>query len=151
MSVLLNNDVYFKIGASSATAVNLSSRVSQIQIVREYDEVETTSMASVGHSRIAGLSNDSFVVTFFQDHASALVNQTIEPLLGTATIYIEVFPTGAAANPTSTSPTPSAANPKYSSSTVFLGSWTPINGGPADLATIDVTFKVNGQIAKATT
>ncbi|CAB4174111.1 hypothetical protein UFOVP968_24 [uncultured Caudovirales phage] len=150
MSVLLNNDVYFKIGATSATAVNLSSRVSQVQIVREYDEVETTALGAVGHARIAGLSNDSYVVTFYQDHASALVNQTIEPLLGTATIYIEAFPTGAAAAAGGTPPTASATNPKYSSATVFLGSWTPISGGVADLATIDVTFKVNGQIAKAT-
>jgi len=149
MSVLLNNDVYFKIGATSATAVNLSSRVSQVQVVREYDEVETTALGAAGHSRIAGLANDSFVVTFYQDHASALVNQTIEPLLGSPTIYLECFPTGAAANTTSVSPTPSATNPKYSSATVFMGTWTPISGGVADLATIDVTFKVNGVIAKA--
>jgi hypothetical protein len=149
MSVLLNNDVYFKIGATSATAVNLSSRVQQVQVVREFDEVETTALGAVGHARIAGLSNDTFVVTFYQDHAAALVNQTIEPLLGSATIYLECFPTGAAANTTSVSPTASASNPKYSSATVFMGSWTPISGGVADLATIDVTFKVNGQIAKA--
>jgi hypothetical protein len=149
MSVLLNNDVYFKIGATSATAVNLSSRVQQVQVVREFDEVETTALGAVGHARIAGLSNDSFVVTFYQDHAAALVNQTIEPLLGSATVYLECFPTGAAANTTSTSPPASASNPKYSSATVFMGSWTPISGGVADLATIDVTFKVNGQIAKA--
>ena len=33
--------------------------------------------------------------------------------------------------------------------TIFIDSWTPVNGAVGDLATVDATFKVNGKIAKA--
>jgi len=138
MAVFLNNGVSVTINS-----VDLSAYVSSVTVTREFDELETTAMGASGHSRIAGLSNDSFTISFFQDFAATKVNATLEAVLDSAskTTTCVVKPTSAAV---------SATNPSYTG-TIFVGSWTPINGGVADLATVDATFKVNGAIAKATT
>ena len=134
--VYLNNGVSVTINS-----IDLSSYVTAVTVTREFDEVETTAMGDAGHKRIAGLANDSFTISFQQDFAASKVNATLEAILDSAskTTTCVVKPTSAAV---------SATNPSYTG-TIFVGSWTPINGGVGDLATVDVTFKVNGAIAKA--
>ena len=135
MAFVLNNGVSVTINS-----VDLSSCVKSVTVNRQFDTLEVTAMGDAGHRMIAGLANDSFVISFNQDYSSGKVNQTIEPLLGTTTTIV-VKPTTAAV---------SAANPSYTG-TVLIDSWTPVNGAVGDLATVDSTFKVNGAITKATT
>jgi len=135
MAFTLNNGVSVTINS-----VDLSSCVKSVTVNRQFDSLEVTAMGDAGHKYIAGLANDSFVISFNQDYAASKVNQTIEPLLGTTTSII-VKPTSAAV---------SASNPSYTG-TVFIDAWTPVNGAVGDLATVDSTFKVNGAITKATT
>jgi hypothetical protein len=134
MAFTLNNGVSVTINS-----VDLSTCVKSVTVNRTYDSLEVTSMGDLGHKFLAGLSNDSFVISFNQDYTSGKVNQTIEALLGQTTTCV-VKPTSAAV---------SAANPSYTG-TIFIDSWTPVNGAVGDLATVDATFKVNGKIEKAT-
>lgn len=136
MAVYLNNGVSVVINT-----VDLSAYVTAVTVTREFDEVETTAMGDAGHKRIGGLSNDSFTISFQQDFAATKVNATLEAVLDTSskTTTCVVKPTAAAVG---------ATNPSYTG-TIFVGSWTPINGGVGDLATVDSVFKVNGAIAKA--
>ena len=50
MAITLNNGVTFKIGATSASTTDLSTYVTNIQINREYDQVETT--AKIGRAHV---------------------------------------------------------------------------------------------------
>ena len=134
MSFTLNNGVSVTINS-----VDLSSCVKSVTVNRQYDSLEVTAMGDTGHKYIAGLANDSFVISFIQDYSASKVNQTIEALLGQTTTCV-VKPTSAAV---------SASNPSYTG-TIFIDTWTPVNGAVGDLATVDSTFKVNGKIEKAT-
>jgi hypothetical protein len=73
-----------------------------------------------------------------QDFASANVEATIYPLLGTATTII-VCPTSAVA---------SASNPTYTFSAIVT-EWTPLSGAIGELATASVTWPITGAITKA--
>ena len=134
MAFTLNNGVSVTINS-----VDLSTCVKSVTVNRQYDSLEVTAMGDTGHKYIAGLANDSFVISFIQDYSASKVNQTIEALLGQTTTCV-VKPTSAAV---------SAANPSYTG-TIFIDTWTPVNGAVGDLATVDSTFKVNGKIEKAT-
>lgn len=140
MAITLNNGVTFKIGATSASTTDLSTYVTNIQINREYDQVETTAMGSSGRTYIAGLEQSTITVTFNNEYSSATgVNQVVEALVGTKA-YFESTPGAGSV---------SASNPKYSGN-ILIASWSPINGAPGDLATVDVTWNVVGAITKAT-
>ena len=64
----------------TVNAVNLSDHASSVEINFVKDEVETTNFSGQGRERIAGLKDDSFVITFQQDYAVGEVNATLSPL-----------------------------------------------------------------------
>jgi hypothetical protein len=138
MAVFLNNKVGLKIGA-----VDLSDRVTAITINRSFDELETTSMGSGGHTFVKGLESGSITIDFLNDTASGEVLQTLQSVWGT-NAEIKVI------QDTTSPVTVSAANPLYTM-TCLINNTTDINGAVGDLGMQSLTFNVSGTIAVATT
>jgi hypothetical protein len=123
----------------SVGGVDLSDLVASVTLNETYDIVETTAFSSTAaKTRVAGLEDNSITLEFHQDFATGEVEQTIYPLLGTASAVI-VKPNGAST---------SAFNPSYTCSAI-ISEWTPINGSVGELATASVTWPVTGAITKA--
>jgi hypothetical protein len=137
MAVFLNNKVGLKIGA-----VDLSDRVTAITINRSFDELETTSMGSGGHTFVKGLEAGSITIDFLNDTASGEVLQTLQNVWGT-NAEIKVI------QDTTSPVTVSAANPLYTM-TCLINNTTDINGAVGDLGMQSLTFNVSGTIAVAT-
>jgi hypothetical protein len=138
MAVFLNNKVGLKIGA-----VDLSDRVTAITINRSFDELETTSMGSGGHTYVKGLESGSITIDFLNDTASGEVLQTLQSVWGT-NAEIKVI------QDTTSPVTVSAANPLYTM-TCLINNTTDVNGAVGDLGMQSLTFNVSGTIAVATT
>ena len=129
--------------------VNLSDHIASITLGSTYDVVETTAFAGTSgasgnvplaaKTRVAGLVDNSVTLEFHQDFASASVEQTIYPLLGT-TVAVVVQPVASASV--------EATNPSYSFNAV-VSEWTPLNGAVGELATASVTWPITGAITKA--
>ena len=122
----------------SVGGVDLSDLVASVTLNTSRDIVETTAFSVTAKTRVAGLADNSVTLEFHQDFATGEVEQTIYPLLGSASAVI-VKPNGA---------TTSAFNPSYSFSAI-ISEWTPINGSVGELATASVTWPVTGAITKA--
>jgi hypothetical protein len=138
MAVFLNNKVGLKIGT-----VDLSDRVTALTINRSFDELETTSMGSGGHTFVKGLESGSITIDFLNDTESGEVLQTLQNVWGTnATIKVIQDASG--------TPTVSAANPLYTM-TCLINNTTDVNGAVGDLGVQSLTFNVSGTIAVATT
>lgn len=131
----------------TVNSVDLSAYVSSVTISQEWDQLEVTSMGQSGHSYIAGLENSSISIDFNADFAASKVNQTIggagattggiTGLLGQTTTVTIQPNAGAVA----------ATNPKFTA-TVLVTQWPQVyNVG--ELATISVTWPVNGNVTKA--
>lgn len=117
--------------------VDLSAWVSKVVLDTKYDILETTAMNSTAKSRIAGLADNSIQLSFYQDFATSAVEQTIYPLLGTATTVVVKADAG----------TTTTLNPKYTVS-ALVSEWN-VGGGVGELATADVTWPISGAIVKA--
>ena len=112
-------------------AVDLSDHISSVEVNFVKDEVETTNFSGQGRERVAGLKDDSFVVTFQQDYAAGEVNATLFPLYNNETEFtVTVKPTAAAV---------SATNPSYSGTCILL-EYQPLSGSVGDLSETEVTF-----------
>jgi len=120
-------------------SVVLSDHISSITIDTKDDIVETTAFGSSAKTRVAGLQDNSVTLDFMQDFASANVEATIYPLIGTTTTIV-VQPTSSAASTT---------NPTYTFS-ALVSEWTPLKGTIGSLATASVTWPISGTITKAT-
>ena len=120
-------------------SVNLSDHISSITIDSKTDVVETTGFSSTAaKTKVAGLKDNSVTIEFLQDFATSNVEQTIYPLLGTATTII--------VSPLSTS-NGIVGNPTYTFS-ALVSEWTPLKGGIGELATASVTWSIDGAITK---
>jgi len=126
----------------TVNSVDLSTYVSSVTINQEFVKLEVTAMGDTGHKYIAGLENSSISIDFNADFATSKVNQTINGstagngLVG-ATTTVTIKP-GAGST--------SATNPLYTA-TVLVTQWPQVyNVG--ELATVSVTWPVNGAVAK---
>jgi len=118
--------------------VNLSDHIASITLSTSADVVETTGFSSTAaRTRVAGLQDNSVTLEFHQDFATSNVEQTIYPLIGTATTIV--------VSPTSTV---SATSPSYSFS-ALISEWQPLSGAVGELATASVTWPISGAITKA--
>lgn len=119
-------------------SVNLSDHIASVTLNTSNDVVETTGFSSTAaRTRVAGLQDNSVTLEFHQDFATSNVEQTIYPLIGTATTIV--------VSPTSTV---SATSPSYSFSAV-VSEWQPLSGAVGELATASVTWPISGAITKA--
>ena len=124
-------------------AVDLSNRVAEITVNMNADDVDVSTMGTGVHQHLAGLRNDSFVVKFLQDFATSMVDQTLAPLVATAssqpTFAVVAHPfTGSA----------SATNPHYQCAEGVLLDYQPMSGAIGARSEVDVTFFANDSIVR---
>ncbi|MEO5875521.1 MAG: hypothetical protein ABIS86_17025 [Streptosporangiaceae bacterium] len=121
-------------------AVNLSGLGTSASLKMDSDDQETTAFGAGWKSRIGGLKDASLDLEFNQDLAASSVNQTLQPLLGQTVAFTLKQSSGAT----------SATNPEYQGF-VFIGEYTPIDGGVGDLAKVKVSYPTSGPVVYATT
>ena len=121
-------------------SVILSDHINNITIDTKYDIVETTGFSSTAvKTRVAGLADNTVTLDFMQDYASANVEATIYPLIGSTTTVV-IQPASTAVSTT---------NPTYTF-TALVSEWQPLKGQIGSLATASVTWPITGAITKAT-
>ena len=103
------------------------------------EQLEITAFGDSARRYIGGLQDSSVTLSFHQDFAAGAVDSTIWSNLG-GTVAIVVKPTSGAV---------SATNPSYSFNALVVQS-TPFASNVGDLATMDVTWPVDGAITRAT-
>jgi hypothetical protein len=135
MAISLN-----KAGIKIAT-VDLTEYVTALTINRGFDELEVTALGDLGHKFVAGLEASTLTISLINDTATAKVLPTLQAAFGTSATVVIIQEKGAAVG---------ANNPLYTM-TCLINNLQDVNGGSADLATMDLTFTVNGKIAVATT
>ena len=119
-------------------SVNLSDHITNITLDTKTDVVETTGFSQTSKNRVAGLIDNTVTLDFVQDFASASVEATIYPLIGTV-VAMTVAPTSGADVITS--------NPTYSFN-ALVSDWTPLKGAVGQLSTASVTWSISGAITK---
>lgn len=118
---------------------NFSTSLASVELPIEVDEQETTAFGSSWRTRVAGLKSGSITLEFHQDFGASSVDATLYPLLGTnATVVV-----------TPTSGTVTATNPSYTGE-FLVTSYTPYASTVGDLATLSVTWPLNGELTRAT-
>lgn len=143
MSIFLNG-----VGANtfkvSVAGTDLTNHVKSVTINQQVDDVDVTAFGAVSKAHMPGLRDDSIELEFFQDYAAGSVDQTLNPLLGSAAGGTVIIIAGGT--------TPSATTPSYT----MVGSpytYNPIDGSVGDASMNKVTFKPapGSFIARATT
>ena len=103
------------------------------------EQLEITAFGDSARRYIGGLQDSSVTLSFHQDFASGSVDETIFSNLG-GTVAIVIKPTSGAV---------SSSNPSYSFNALVVQS-TPFSSNVGDLATMDLTFPVDGAITRGT-
>jgi len=119
--------------------VDLSSHITKVTLSTSVNELETTTFGNTAKRRVAGLRDSTVAIDFNQDFASAQVEATLYPLVGSTTAIV-VKPNGTAT---------SATNPSYTFN-ALITEWMPLDAQVGELASASVTFPVDGTITKAT-
>lgn len=117
-------------------SVDLSDHIASVTLSATEDVIDTSAFSStsaLGRTRVAGLADNSVTLEFHQDFATSSVEQTIYPLLGSATTVV-VRPT-------------SGGTPSYTFS-ALVSEWQPLSGSVGELATASVTWPISGAITK---
>ena len=123
----------------SIGGTDFSSSLAAVTLDISREQLETTSFGQSARTYIAGLEDASVTLSFHQDFASGSVDSTIWGNLG-GTVAIVVKPTSGSV---------SATNPSYSFNALVVQS-TPFSSNVGDLATMDVTWPVDGAITRGT-
>lgn len=123
----------------SINGSDFSSSLAAVTLDITAEEQDTTAFGSTYRSRIAGLKDASVTLDFHQDFGSASVDATLFPLIGTqATVVIKP-----------TSGTVTATNPTYTFE-ALVTQYQPFASSVGDLATLSVTWPVDGAVTRAT-
>lgn len=118
---------------------DFSTSLAAVTLDVTVEEQDTTAFGSTARTRIGGLQDASVSLDFHQDFGAASVDATLWPLLGTnATVVIKP-----------TSGTVSATNPTYSFE-ALVTQYQPYASNVGDLASLSVSWPVNGTITRAT-
>lgn len=130
-TVLTN--AFIKIGA-----VDFSDYIASIEFSDEAEEISTTAFGDTGQRRVGGLRDQSISLDFHVDFDAGEVDDVIGALVG-GTAAIEFAPKGTAIG---------ADNPKFSGN-VLVTEWG-FGGGVGELATVSVTWPVDGVLVRGT-
>jgi hypothetical protein len=120
-------------------SVDFSSSLAALTLDISREQLEVTSFGNTARRYIAGLQDASVTLSFHQDFAVGSVDSTLFSNLG-GTVAITVRPTGA---------TVGTANPEYRFNALVVQT-TPFSSNVGDLATMDVTWPVDGAIVRGT-
>ena len=129
---------YHKQAYVSIGGVDLSDHIANFEINETRAELTTTAFGDHGVRRISGLEDSSVTIDFHEDYAASEVHATIYPLIG-GTVGFNYAPFGTTIGTT---------NPLYSGN-VLVTEWTA-GGAVGDLATVTVTWPVDGTVSIAT-
>jgi len=116
-----------------------TSSLASVSLDIEVDEQETTSFGSTYRTRIGGLKNASATFDFHQDFATGSVDSVLFDNLG-GTVAVTIKPT---------SGSPTASNPIYSFNCLVTQT-QPFANSVGDLATMSVTWPVDGAVTRGT-
>lgn len=125
-------------------SVDLSDHVRSVTVTMSAEDVDITAMGASARAHAPGLRDDRVEVEFYQDYASAKVDQTLSGYVGNATGATLVV------KPVAT--TVSTTNPSYTMTAILLN-YQPLSGTVGEANTIDVEFvpAAGSFIARATT
>jgi hypothetical protein len=118
---------------------NFSTSLASVELPIEVEEQDTTAFGAEFRTRIAGLKTGSITLEFHQDFGAAAIDSVLYPLLGT-NATVTVSPTSA---------TVSASNPSFSGN-FLVTQYSPFSSTIGDLATLSVTWPLNGPLTRAT-
>ena len=116
---------------------DISAYVASVTLSISVNEVETTSFGVGAVQRVGGLQDNSVTLDLHQDYSA--IEGLVYPLIGSTTSLV-VKPNGTAVG---------TANPSYTTNSVLISEWTPVNGAVGELATISVTWPISGTVTKA--
>ena len=125
---------------TTINGVDFSTSLASVELSIEADDVETTAFGSGWRSRTQGLKAASLALSFHQDFAAGAIDATIWPLVNSGAMATVVI------TPTSGSVT--ATNPSYT--VLAVPNAYTVSGAVGDLATVDVTWPVNGTVVRGT-
>ncbi|WP_427928307.1 hypothetical protein [Agrobacterium cavarae] len=134
MAIFTATDYSLTIGGTDFSAVLVSA-----ELTIEAEDVETTAMGDTYRTRVGGLKQASVTLELHQDFASSATDDTVFTALGTS-VAIVLKPTSAAVG---------AGNPTYSFNALVTQT-QPFNSSVGDLATMSITWPVDGAVTKAT-
>ena len=123
----------------SIAGTDFSDSIAALTLDISREQLEITAFGDAARRYIGGLQDSSVTISFHQDFASGSVDSTVFSNLG-GTVALVVKPTSAAV---------SATNPSYSFNALVVQS-TPFSSNVGDLATMDVTWPVDGAITRGT-
>jgi hypothetical protein len=116
---------------------DVSAYVASVTLSISVNEVETTSFGTGAVTRVGGLQDNSVTLDMHQDYSA--IEGLVYPLIGSTTSLV-IKPNGTAVG---------TANPSYTTNSVLITEWTPVNGAVGELATISVTWPISGTVTKA--
>jgi hypothetical protein len=129
MAIYVNKDITVLVNA-----VDLTTYVTNVEVVKAVDSVESTTMSSSstnGHTFVGGIQNNTVTISFNQDFAATKVNATLTALVGVQTTVV-VRPTSAVVG---------ATNPNFTLTGALMSEYRPVTGAVGDLATVGaITF-----------
>lgn len=134
MSKFIAKDFDISIGGT-----DFSSSIAALTLDISVEEQDVTSFGDTSRKRLGGLKDGSVSIDFHQDFAASGVDETIFNALGTS-VAIVVKPTSAAVG---------ATNPSFSFSCLVV-STTPLASSVGDLATMSLTWPIDGDVTRAT-
>lgn len=121
-------------------SVNLSDHVESVKLDFKKDMLESTAMSNTEHRYVAGLTDWSLEVTFYQDYAVASVDATLWTLTSAGAVTFALRPDAGAK---------STSNPEYGGS-VYLESYEPISGGVGTLQKVSAKFRAASVLTRST-
>ena len=120
-------------------SVDFSSSLAAATLDISREQLEITSFGNTARRYIAGLQDASLTLSFHQDFAVGSVDSTLFTNLG-GTVAIAIRPTSSAVG---------SANPEFRFNALVVQT-TPFASNVGDLATMDVTWPVDGAITRGT-
>jgi hypothetical protein len=120
-------------------SVDFSDSLAAVTLDITRESLEVTSFGNSARRYIAGLQDASVTLSFHQDFAAGSVDSTLFTNLG-GTVAIVIKPTGGSVT---------SSNPAYAFNALVVQT-TPYSSNVGDLATMDVTWPVDGAITRGT-
>jgi hypothetical protein len=123
----------------SIAGQDFSDSLAAVTLDISRESLEVTSFGNTARRYIAGLQDASVTFSFHQDFAAGSVDQTIWSNLG-GTVAVVIKPTGGSVT---------SSNPAYAFNALVVQT-TPYSSNVGDLATMDLSWVVDGPITRGT-
>lgn len=119
-----------KIGATSASTVDLKDQCKSVVFTRSRESLDATAFGSTSRSYTGGLFNNQVTATFLMSYAATETYATLNALVGSQ-VYFEVAPVAAA---------PSATAPVLKLDGAYFESFDVVNAELGTLSEVQITL-----------